>query len=35
MNKIVYDIVDVALSKDLNPREYGVDFLPFYVPTSE
>lgn len=34
MNKIVYDVVDPPLSKDLSPSDYGVDLLPFYVPTS-
>ncbi len=35
MNKIVYDLLDPPLSKDLNPKDYGVDMLPWYVPTSE
>lgn len=35
MNKIVYDLLDPPLSKDLNPKDYGVDVLPWYVPNSE
>ena len=35
MNKIVYDLVDPPLSKDLNPKDYAVDVLPWYVPSSE
>jgi len=35
MNKVVYDLLDPPLSKDLNPKDHGVDVLPFYVPQSE
>lgn len=36
MKKIVYDAVDSpALSKDLNPKDFGVDVLPHFVPESE
>ena len=35
MNKVVYDLLDPPLSKDLNPKDNGVDVLPFYVPQSE
>lgn len=35
MNKIVYDLLDPPLSKDLNPKDHGVDVLPFYVPQNE
>lgn len=34
MNKVVYDVFDTPLSKDMNPKDYGVDVLPFYVPQS-
>lgn len=34
MNKVVYDLQDQPLSRDLNPKDYGVDVLPFYVPNS-
>ena len=37
MNKIVYDVTldPPPQSKDLDPKEYGVDVLPYYVPTSK
>lgn len=36
MKKIVYDNVNdnPAPTKDLNPKDYGVDVLPYYLPTS-
>jgi hypothetical protein len=37
MNKIVYDVTldPPPQSKDLNPKDYGVDVLPYYVPTGK
>lgn len=37
MNKIVYDVTldPPAQSKDLNPKDYGIDVLPYYVPTGK
>lgn len=36
MKKIIYDTNDIpALSKDMNPKDYDVDVLPYFVPQSE
>lgn len=35
LNKIVYDQQDTPLSKGIDPKQQGVDLLPFYVPNSE
>ena len=36
MKKIVYDLNDnPAPTKDMNPKEYGVDVMPYYLPQSE
>jgi hypothetical protein len=36
MNKIVYDLQDTpAQTKDLDPKTYDVEILPYYLPASE
>lgn len=37
MNKIVYDVTldPPAQSRDLSPKDYGVDVLPYYVPAGK
>mmetsp|Transcript_13479 Transcript_13479/g.11544 ORF Transcript_13479/g.11544 Transcript_13479/m.11544 type:complete len:495 (+) Transcript_13479:437-1921(+) len=36
MNKVVYDCVDPSYyTKSLNPKDYGMDVLPFYIPGSK
>jgi cytosolic carboxypeptidase protein 2/3 len=35
MNKIVYDLQDSpAQTKDLDPKNYGLEILPYYLPSS-
>ena len=35
MKKIVYDLYDnPPQTKDLNPKTYGLDVMPYYLPTS-
>ena len=36
MKKIVYDVNgdQPVPSKDVNPKDHGVDVLPYYIPTS-
>ena len=36
VKKIVYDVNgdQPAPTKDLNPKDYGVDMLPYYIPQS-
>lgn len=35
MKKIVYDLYDnPPLTKDLNPKAYDVDVMPYYLPAS-
>ena len=36
MNRIVYDLQDTpAQTKDIDPKTYNVEILPYYLPTSE
>ena len=35
LNKIVYDQQEPAPTRALDPKNYAVDLLPFYLPTSE
>lgn len=36
LKKIVYDLNDnPAPTKDFNPKDYGVDVMPYYLPQSE
>lgn len=35
MKKIVYDLYECpAATKDMNPKDYGVDVMPLYMPQS-
>jgi hypothetical protein len=34
LNKIVFDLKEPApMTKDLDPKEYDMDLLPYYLPT--
>lgn len=36
MKKIIYDTNDIPpLTKDMNPKDYEVDVLPYFIPQSE
>jgi hypothetical protein len=36
MKKIVFDLYDnPGPTKELNPKTYGLDVMPYYLPTSE
>lgn len=36
MKKIIYDLYDnPAPTKDTNPKQFGVDVMPYYLPQSE
>jgi hypothetical protein len=36
IKKIVYDLNEnPALTKDLNPKNYNIDIMPYYLPQSE
>jgi len=36
LNRIVYDSVDTSpFTKDLEPKSYGLDVLPYYLPLSK
>lgn len=35
MNKIVYDMMEPSpYTKDINPKDYDIDVLPYYIPNS-
>lgn len=34
LNKIVYDQQDPAPTKNLNPKNFDIDILPYYIPSS-
>ena len=34
LNKIVYDQVEAPLTRIIDPKTFGVDLLPYYIPTS-
>jgi hypothetical protein len=34
LNKIVYDQQEPPPTRTLDPKTYGVDLMPYYLPTS-
>jgi hypothetical protein len=35
MNRIVYDMMEPSpYIKDINPKDYDIDVLPYYIPNS-
>ena len=34
LNKVVYDQQDTPQTKGTDPKQYGVDLLPYYLPSS-
>lgn len=34
LNKVVYDQQEPAPTRTLSPKNYGVDILPYYLPSS-
>ena len=35
LNKVVYDQQEPAPTRTQNPKNYDVDLLPYYLPTSQ
>lgn len=36
MKKIVYDLYDTpAPTKDISPKDHGIDIMPYYLPQPE
>ena len=35
LNKVVYDQQDTPPTKGIDPKQYGVDVLPYYLPSSD